>query len=62
LDRFIECWDGLDDPRTGNAALHDLACRFVFGAGPARDRAPRDAGFSLINAHSRGFFAERATN
>src|SRR5664279_5010418 len=24
LDRFIECWDGLDDPRTGNAALHDL--------------------------------------
>jgi hypothetical protein len=24
LDRFIECWDGLDDPRTGNAALHDF--------------------------------------
>ena len=24
LDRFIECWDGLDEPRTGNAALHDL--------------------------------------
>jgi predicted transposase YbfD/YdcC len=24
LDRFIECWEGLDDPRTGNAALHDL--------------------------------------
>src|SRR5438105_5223794 len=24
LDGFIECWDGLDDPRTGNAALHDF--------------------------------------
>src|SRR5260370_32152458 len=24
LERFIECWEGLDDPRTGNAALHDL--------------------------------------
>ena len=24
LDRFIACWDGLDDPRTGNAALHDF--------------------------------------
>ena len=24
FDRFIECWDGLDDPRIGNAALHDL--------------------------------------
>src|ERR1700692_639116 len=24
LEGFIECWDGLDDPRTGNAALHDF--------------------------------------
>ncbi len=24
LDRFIECWDGLNDPRTGTAALHDF--------------------------------------
>lgn len=24
LDSFIECWDGLDDPRSGNAALHDF--------------------------------------
>ena len=24
MDRFIECWDGLDDPRTGNAGLHDF--------------------------------------
>ena len=24
MDGFIECWDGLDDPRTGNAALHDF--------------------------------------
>jgi hypothetical protein len=24
LDRFIECWEGLDDPRSGNVALHDF--------------------------------------
>ena len=24
LDEFAACWDGLDDPRTGNAALHDF--------------------------------------
>jgi hypothetical protein len=24
LDRFFECWEGLDDPRTGNASLHDF--------------------------------------
>lgn len=24
MDRFIEWWDRLDDPRTGNAALHDF--------------------------------------
>jgi hypothetical protein len=24
LDRFIECWEGLDDPRSGNAAPHDF--------------------------------------
>ncbi len=24
MDRFIECWEGLDDPRTGSAALHDF--------------------------------------
>ena len=24
LDRFIEFWEGLQDPRTGNAALHDF--------------------------------------
>ena len=24
MDRFIECWDGLADPRTGNAALHNF--------------------------------------
>ncbi len=24
MDRFIECWDGLNDPRTGTAALHDF--------------------------------------
>jgi predicted transposase YbfD/YdcC len=24
LERFIECWEELDDPRSGNAALHDF--------------------------------------
>lgn len=24
MERFIECWEDLDDPRTGNAALHDF--------------------------------------
>jgi len=24
LDEFAACWDELDDPRTGNAALHDF--------------------------------------
>ncbi len=24
MDKFIACWDGLDDPRSGNAALHDF--------------------------------------
>ena len=24
MEKFIACWDGLDDPRTGNAALHDF--------------------------------------
>jgi predicted transposase YbfD/YdcC len=24
LEKFIACWDGVDDPRTGNAALHDF--------------------------------------
>ena len=24
MDRFIECCNGLDDPRNGNAALHDF--------------------------------------
>ena len=24
MDRFAACWEGLDDPRTGNAGLHDF--------------------------------------
>jgi DDE_Tnp_1-associated len=24
LDQFIACWAGLEDPRTGNAGLHDF--------------------------------------
>jgi hypothetical protein len=36
LEKFIACWDELDDPRTGNAALHDfheiLAIAYGLGA------------------------------
>jgi len=24
LDQFIACFEGLEDPRTGNAGLHDF--------------------------------------
>jgi len=24
LDQFMSCWEGLEDPRNGNAALHDF--------------------------------------
>lgn len=24
MEKFIACWEGVDDPRTGNAALHDF--------------------------------------
>ncbi len=24
MEEFAACWEGLDDPRTGNAALHDF--------------------------------------
>jgi DDE_Tnp_1-associated len=24
LEQFASCWEGLEDPRTGNAALHDF--------------------------------------
>ena len=24
MDQFVECWEDLDDPRSGNAALHDF--------------------------------------
>jgi hypothetical protein len=24
LDQFAACWEELEDPRTGNAALHDF--------------------------------------
>jgi len=24
LDQFVVCWEGLDDPRTGNAGLHEF--------------------------------------
>ena len=24
MDQFVVCWEGLDDPRTGNAGLHEF--------------------------------------
>ena len=24
LEQFSECWEGLDDPRSGNAVVHDF--------------------------------------
>ncbi|WP_167332458.1 transposase family protein, partial [Mesorhizobium metallidurans] len=24
MEEFATCWEGLEDPRTGNAGLHDL--------------------------------------
>ena len=24
LDQFSSCWEGLEDPRSGNASLHDF--------------------------------------
>ncbi len=24
MEEFAACWEGLEDPRTGNAGLHDL--------------------------------------
>ena len=24
LDQFMACWEGLEDPRRGNAGLHDF--------------------------------------
>ena len=24
MDQFVACWEGLEDPRTGNAGLHDF--------------------------------------
>ena len=29
LDRFAACFKGLDDPRTGNAGLHDFHARLI---------------------------------
>lgn len=42
LAQFVECWEGLDDPRSGNAGLHDfhellaigLCCVLCGGQGP----------------------------
>jgi predicted transposase YbfD/YdcC len=31
MDRFIECWEGVEDPRTGNAALHNFYELLVIG-------------------------------
>ena len=64
LAQFVECWEGLEDPRSGNAGLHDfhellaigLCCVLCGGQGPtdmavfARAKEPFLRGFlSLAN-------------
>ncbi len=46
MDGFLECWEGLEDPRTGNAALHDFhellmiaLCAVLCGGQGAMDMA-----------------------
>jgi hypothetical protein len=46
LDQFIACFEGLQDPRTGNAGLHDLhellfiaLCTVLSGGQGATDMA-----------------------
>jgi hypothetical protein len=57
LEEFGACWEGLEDPRTGNAALHDLhdllmvaLCTVLAGGENATDmlnsRKPRSHSFT----------------
>ena len=46
MEQFAACWEGLEDPRTGNAALHDLhdllmiaLCAVLCGGQTATDMA-----------------------
>jgi hypothetical protein len=46
MEKFAACFDGLDDPRSGNAALHDFhtpliiaLCTVLFGGQGAVDMA-----------------------
>ena len=47
MEDFAECWEGVEDPRTGNAALHDfhellviaLLCTVLCGGQGAVDMA-----------------------
>ena len=46
MERFSACWEGLEDPRSGNAALHDLhdllmiaLCAVLSGGETAKDMA-----------------------
>ena len=45
MEEFVACWEGLDNPRTGNAELHDFhellviaLCSVLCAAGKARSR------------------------
>ena len=62
LAQFVECWEGLEDPRSGNAGLHDfhellaigLCCVLCGGQGPtdmavfARAKEPFLRGFLTL--------------
>jgi len=48
LDQFAASWEGLDDPRTGNAALHKAHAGLGAGRGALSDERPdRDRKHSL---------------
>ncbi|MSP01977.1 MAG: transposase family protein [Acetobacteraceae bacterium] len=56
LDRFVACFKDLEDPRSGNAALHDFhallliaSCAVLCGARGALDMAL----FAKARSHSR---------
>jgi hypothetical protein len=57
LDQFVGCWEGLEDPRTGDAGLndfHDLLmialCTVLCGGQSAVDMAPFCPGEGAIPA------------
>ena len=56
MDRFVEFWEGLQDPRTGNAALHDFheilaiaMCAVLCGAQGSVEARYVDTNYVTVN-------------